>query len=245
VIEYNSMLNRDRIVFYHDLAKMPKEENFLYPEEMENHIINNLKIGNEETVCDTIHKLIAMNVEKNITPVTIRYLVVNIVGTIIKVVNQMEKKFQIPQLTFQTLFQENNISVMTSEVEKNVHTICDLVLQQNGDRNKPQGAALYQETLNFVKKHFVDKGLNVNMIADELGVHIVHLSRTFMEYNGGSLSDYITGIRLTEAKKLIRTGQKLEAISENVGFGSLRTFMRVFKKYEGVTPGQFKETMDH
>jgi two-component system response regulator YesN len=245
VIEYNSMFGFNKVLFYHDLVELPREENFYYPEETENYIINNLKIGNAETVCDTIKKIIDLNIENNSAPVTIRYLVVNIAGTIIKVINQFEKKkYSIPQLSFQALLQENSLSEMYNKIEKNVHAVCEAIKRQNDGKKKPVCADLYEKAINIVKENYSNTNLNVAMIAQELDVHVVHLSRTFMKYHGESLSYYINSVRLAEAKKLIHTGQKLEAISEKVGFGSLRTFMRVFKKYEGITPGQYKEALE-
>lgn len=246
VMEYKSMLNLPNVVFYHDMVNLPKGENFYYPADMETHIINNLKIGNREKVCETIQKVIDVNIENNSTPETIRYLMVNIAGTIIKVVNQLEKKIQcqISQLTFQTLLQKNNVSVMFDEVKNNVNAICEVICEKNIEKNKFCGNTLYAETVEYVNKHYANKRLSVGMIAEEMGVHIVHLSRTFMEYNRDGLANYIHSIRLKHAKKLILTGHKLEFVSESVGYGSLRTFMRVFKKYEGITPGQFKETIN-
>lgn len=244
VIEYNSMRNFDKAVFYHELVNLPMEQNFHYPEEIENHIINNLKIGNEQAVIETIEKIVNSNIENNLTPVTIRYLVLNIAGTIIKVINQLERKYNFPKLSFQTLLQENNIRVMCNEIEKNVHIVCELIREQNSGKVKPEGAFLHKQCIAIVKNKFHDQNLNVSMIAEELGVHVVNLSRTFMEHEGQSLSNYINSVRLKEAKKLILSGHKLDTVSEKVGFGSLRTFMRVFKKYEGITPGQFKETME-
>ena len=100
VIEYNSMFNENKVIFYHEFVKMPMEENFYYPEETENHIVNNLKIGDAKVVCDTIKKVINLNIDNNSTPVTIRYLMVNIAGTIIKAINQFEKqKYPVPQVS--------------------------------------------------------------------------------------------------------------------------------------------------
>ncbi len=50
--------------------------------------------------------------------------------------------------------------------------------------------------------------------------------------------------RVENAKKLILsdTSQKytLEHIAEKTGFGSIASFLRVFKKFEGITPGKFR-----
>lgn len=38
--------------------------------------------------------------------------------------------------------------------------------------------------------------------------------------------------------------ERLEDIAVSCGFGSQRTFLRIFKQYEGLTPTQFKELED-
>ena len=245
VIEYNSMFNENKVIFYHEFVKMPMEENFYYPEETENHIVNNLKIGDAKVVCNTIKKVINLNIDNNSTPVTIRYLLVNIAGTIIKAINQFEKqKYPVPQVSFEPLLQENSITDMYSIIEENVHDVCNAIKKHRAEQSKPSGGDLYSQAVNIVKEHYSDKNLSVSLIADKLNVHLVHLSRTFMEYRGDSLSNYINSVRLNEAKKLILKGERLETVSEKVGFGSLRTFMRVFKKSEGITPGQYKKSME-
>jgi AraC-like DNA-binding protein len=55
-----------------------------------------------------------------------------------------------------------------------------------------------------------------------------------------SLLGYINEARIEHAKTLLASDETLTAIAESCGFGSFRTFMRVFKKREGITPGQFK-----
>ena len=38
---------------------------------------------------------------------------------------------------------------------------------------------------------------------------------------------------------------KLEDIAQQCGFGSQRTFLRIFKQYEGITPTQYKELQEN
>lgn len=60
-----------------------------------------------------------------------------------------------------------------------------------------------------------------------------------------SFSDFVNKYRIDEAKELMvekkSSKYTLEYISEMVGFGSLHTFIRVFKKMEGKTPSIFKK----
>lgn len=51
--------------------------------------------------------------------------------------------------------------------------------------------------------------------------------------------------RILEAKNMLANdefdNQSLKYISEEVGFGSLNTFIRVFRESTGITPGRFRQ----
>ena len=40
---------------------------------------------------------------------------------------------------------------------------------------------------------------------------------------------------------MLEKGERLEQIAIKCGFGSQRTFLRIFKQYEGITPTQYRE----
>ena len=57
-----------------------------------------------------------------------------------------------------------------------------------------------------------------------------------------SLNDYLMQLRMKKAKEyLVSTNKKIVEIATLVGFGDCRYFSTVFKKYEGVSPSNFKE----
>ena len=79
-------------------------------------------------------------------------------------------------------------------------------------------------------------------IAKELYLSRPYLSRKFIEETGISLTDYILNEKTEEAKRLLRYSDKsLTAISGYLGFSSQSHFSRVFKKYSGSTPGEYRE----
>jgi AraC-like DNA-binding protein len=99
---------------------------------------------------------------------------------------------------------------------------------------------LYKMAELYVKKAYTGKILNVEGTANALGVSTVRLSRVFKKYGGVCLSDYINILRIEHSKSMLGSDTTLACIADTVGFGSFRTFMRVFKKHEGLTPGQYK-----
>ena len=56
--------------------------------------------------------------------------------------------------------------------------------------------------------------------------------------------DYVTQHRMTKAKELLReSDMKINEIAESVGYQP-SYFIRIFKKTEGMTPGQYRENAD-
>lgn len=59
---------------------------------------------------------------------------------------------------------------------------------------------------------------------------------------GIGLLDYINQYRVKKAAAALGSTQdSIQKIAENCGFLNCNTFIRVFKKYEGVTPGRYRE----
>ena len=107
-----------------------------------------------------------------------------------------------------------------------------------------EGYAIYLAALSEIENNYNDVQLNVSLIADRLGVSIVYLSKCFKKHKETNISDYLTDFRIAKAKEILCDKKcwnlSMKDVSERCGFGSIRTFMRVFNKAEGVSPGQFK-----
>ncbi|MNI80913.1 Bifunctional transcriptional activator/DNA repair enzyme AdaA [compost metagenome] len=79
------------------------------------------------------------------------------------------------------------------------------------------------------------------MIGDEFRLTPQYVSRLFREQSGESgLHDYINHTRVEAAKELLLKGVSIDETATTVGFASSHALIRVFKKYEGITPGKFK-----
>ena len=63
----------------------------------------------------------------------------------------------------------------------------------------------------------------------------------FKKATGAGITDYITKLKMEEAKDLLLTGnQKIYEISDEVGYDSAFYFSKVFKKYTGMSPKEFR-----
>lgn len=97
------------------------------------------------------------------------------------------------------------------------------------------------DVINYIQHH-LSEPITVENIAKELYLSRPYLSRKFIEETGESLTDFILKEKVAEAKRLLRYSDKpLTAISGYLGFSSLSHFSKVFKKYNGNTPGAYRD----
>lgn len=95
---------------------------------------------------------------------------------------------------------------------------------------------------DYVHTHMAEYSLSVSGIARAFDVSQPYLSAQFKKYCGCNLSDYIHMVRTEEAKRLIETTDvPLSKLIERIGYSSLSTFYRCFKKHQGIAPGQLRK----
>lgn len=101
------------------------------------------------------------------------------------------------------------------------------------------------ESLMLNEKRFLDSGLTLSSLAEDLQISSSHLSRIINSELNTNFSDYINSYRVEEAKTLILnpnfSNYTLISIGLEAGFNSKTTFNNVFKKHVGLTPSQFKK----
>ena len=104
------------------------------------------------------------------------------------------------------------------------------------DRNTAGTEDVVYRTVEYVSKHFREN-LTLTGMAHDLGMSPYALSRVFSATFHQNFNKYVNGARLSYARSLLRhTDQSVLDVSENSGFESLRTFNRVFREAERVSP---------
>ena len=94
---------------------------------------------------------------------------------------------------------------------------------------------------SYVESHYQDANLSLAELANMFGLSTSYFSKMFKEKYKVSIPDYINLVRINQAKKLLsETPQSVQTIAAAVGFTESSTFIRVFKKTEGITPGVYR-----
>ncbi len=97
------------------------------------------------------------------------------------------------------------------------------------------------DVANYVRHH-LSESISVDAMAEELYLSRPYLSSKFRQETGQTLTDFILNEKTEEAKRLLRWSDKsAAAIAAYLGFSSHGHFCKVFKKYAGLTPNEYRQ----
>lgn len=95
--------------------------------------------------------------------------------------------------------------------------------------------------VDFIESHYAED-VSLDLLADRLGITRGYLSTYFKEKMGINFVDYVISYRMNKAKDILNhTDLKIHEVAALVGYPNVSTFIRVFKKQTGVTPGDYKK----
>ncbi|MDG0814709.1 response regulator transcription factor [Cohnella rhizosphaerae] len=110
------------------------------------------------------------------------------------------------------------------------------------DRESEAGAHALVAKLKAYMEGHLDEELSLVKLAEIVYLNPTYLSRLFKQQSGQGVSQYITELRLTRAKDLLRDSKlKIHEIALKVGFDSATSFGRFFKRELNRTPQEYRD----
>ena len=96
--------------------------------------------------------------------------------------------------------------------------------------------------IEWIRIHY-EQPLTVAGIAERFNYHPTYLTGLFKKYTGYPLMTYINRVRITISKNLLTDqAYKVSTVARLCGFPDEKYFMKLFKRYEGMTPSQYRNT---
>lgn len=94
---------------------------------------------------------------------------------------------------------------------------------------------VYQE----IENTYTNKNISIAMLAEKCGYNASYLSHYFKKYTGQGILDCLHQRRIARAQELLKTGMSVQNVADQTGYVDSRSLIRAFKRYVGITPGQY------
>lgn len=128
---------------------------------------------------------------------------------------------------FPDLNVSNEKAIAINEVENNEQNYC----------------AIVSRVKEYIQNNYQDPELSLPKVSNMLNINKTYLSKLMKNELGYSFIGYVTEIRISKAKELLKEEMlnvKMYEIAQKVGYGSQHYFSRVFKNHQGITPLDYR-----
>lgn len=98
----------------------------------------------------------------------------------------------------------------------------------------------FLEAISYIHEHFRDSALTADRICRHSGISQTAFRLLFQKHYGKTPLEYITALRLEQARNLIASGAPIETAALDSGFNDPKYFARTVKKHFGCTPRDWK-----
>lgn len=155
-------------------------------------------------------------------------------------------------LYFSNILKINNSVILSEYISKIIKEntsdgVRDLVLTNLLEYS----TLLHKSNIDYIEisKAYIDKyymqNLNIDKMAEIIGYSNSYFSRLFKKTEGVGFSIYVQKVRIEKSKELILNKDKsLYDISEEVGFDNYSYYSKIFKDIEGISPREYKKTLE-
>lgn len=110
---------------------------------------------------------------------------------------------------------------------------------------KPREKKISKEQLKaYITQQAENPNLSLSMMARDMHYSGAYLSGLVKDATGTGFVEYLTLLRISRAKQLLSASDALVSdISAQVGFGHVNTMIRAFRRYERMTPAQYRQSV--
>lgn len=210
-----------------------------YTPQTESMLSNYIKAGDFENATSLIDKIIHTNITSaSFSGLMARLLMFDIISTVFKAVYEIcDIDFIENTKSLKRLLSSNDIADIRTELRSTLEVVCQYVKSNTKDQYQ-----LSKAVISHIHANYADPDLSVSSISVTFGLTRSYLSTLFKTQTNQTLLNYIGWVRIDMAKKLLREGDaSVKDIGSQTGFLDSNVFIKTFKKYEGVTPGEYRK----
>lgn len=139
-----------------------------------------------------------------------------------------------------------------NEAMESAVAVLDAEFRKSGNDQNPEefeanagnaGSFVVHQAMEYMQAHYQEK-LTLQGLAEHCYVSQWHLSKLLNRFSGKNFYDLLNEIRISKAKELLEDPKlKIGDISEMVGYADTAHFSKLFKKYEGISANDYRNSL--
>ncbi|TBL70742.1 helix-turn-helix domain-containing protein [Paenibacillus thalictri] len=241
-LEYRIQLGGKAILFFEDVK--PDRVRLEYPKQAETELLEAIRKLNAEEARHQLRLIVQQVISEVVMPEAYRLSLLRLFLELMDMIreNGLYEQMNLPdqQVLLSQLFSLPSAADMDNWFYGVLVEPAIGLLQEH---MRDQYSTISGKVVHMIETE-LENDLTLEMCADRLGLNADYVGRVFRKEMGITFTEYLLGFRLQVAKKwLTETDMKIAEIAERLRYNSSASFIRYFRKMEGVTPGQFRQQL--
>ena len=238
ILDYKYIFKQERVIFQ-DRIKENSFNKYYYPIELESKLILRTLSSNEISVKRIIDEMFN---EKNSSSMDKKYikefgvLLYNTLNRIFIQLEEINENINVKDYNINEILAINDAALLKEVFQSKILEICKLTkIEEENDI----------ESVKIKIERYLDENYMIDIslenLADYLGHSFKYTSVLFKKVMGDNFKNYLSIYRIEKAKELMQEneGLRIKDLAELVGYNSSNTFIRIFRKYGGISPGKY------
>lgn len=218
-----------------------KSNKFYLDSDQEQSFFNNVRNGNTEECVKFANHILEFNYNKDVRLCYFQKLSMHLVNICVRAFNV--SSMELPGTTsIDEVYEKINWCYTLDEFKG---LFLNLLTELTTPiRNlKKESDYIKDYVIQYIENHYPED-IYLDLLSEKLNITSNYLSQYFKIQTGVNFVDYLNSVRLNKAKEILAgSADRIEKIARNVGYTNTNSFIRSFKKFFGLTPGEFRKDL--
>ncbi|MGE5614581.1 MAG: response regulator [Bacillota bacterium] len=243
-LDYRLLIGNNKVIYIDDVEPQPKN-NILFDEEKERALLTAIKFGTEDDINSAIDMLFKDLMASRVSLKDYQVFLLELVASILKI----SKSLQLDSKNI--LNKDGNLmdkifgSGTSEEVIAWIKEICINLANSILSMRQNTCKLLLDKAKEYIKENYSDQEISINKVSSHLHISPSYLSLIFKKETGETFLNYLIRIRLEAAEGLLmNTSLKTSEIAKRIGYSDPHYFSYFFKRNFGVSPREFRNSLN-
>lgn len=213
---------------------------FYYPIDMEIRLIQTARRGDTDVVKEILEEVYEENFNKRILSESMKHQLINAMrSTIARGLKDLAENSDIDDILLQMDGADTIDSIFNCFIRAHIS-----VSQQINQRKRPTDTNLEKRIIAFIQENYGNADLTIHSVSAHFQMKEQQLYYFFRDIIGQTYADYLEGVRIQAACRLLREGTvTIKEIAQMTGYTSDVSFRRAFKRVISLSPSEYMKAL--
>lgn len=240
ILDYKQSYDKRAIVTIDDVVDTNIKERFYYPLDVERDLFNATLNGNIEKIGLLFEQMTRINIyERTLSGRERSGLLISLLTTLRRLEQKMPQGMSVKDdevLRSMDAVTSENFETILTEVQSIYVAYGTMAREKTASKDDEVSELMIQ----YIEEHY-HKDVSLEDAATYLNISAGYFCTIFKKLTGTNFKNYLNQYRVVKAKEILteNPNEKIKELTLRLGYNNVNSFIRMFKKYEGISPGEY------